>query len=68
MRAACYGTQGLDAAAWALQDMLTVALYRLAATFGEGLPKVLADCRAAPAFGTADDAAALLQQFMQGQA
>lgn len=38
--AGCYATQALDAAAHALQDTITVALYRLADAFGEGLAKV----------------------------
>lgn len=38
--AGSHGSPALDAAAVALADTLTVALYRVAATFGEGLPKV----------------------------
>ncbi|KAL4434686.1 hypothetical protein ABPG77_002809 [Micractinium sp. CCAP 211/92] len=58
----------LDAAAVALADVLTVALYRVAATFGDGLTKLLADSKARPAFGSIGDAAALLQLFLKGQA
>ena len=35
-----YASQTLEAAPFALADVLTVALYRLAAAFGPGLPKV----------------------------
>ena len=66
--AACYARQAADAAAWALQDTLSVALYRLAAAFDDTLPKVLADTRGAPAFGSKADAAALLQAFLRGTA
>lgn len=66
--AGVYASQSLDAAACALQDVLTVALYRLAATFGDGLPKVLAEAKAKPAFGSPAEATALLQQFLKGQA
>lgn len=38
--AACYACPALDAATLALQDTLTVSLYRLAAAFGDGLAKV----------------------------
>ena len=38
--AGCYSSQSLEAAAYALQDTLTVALYRITAAFGDGLLKV----------------------------
>lgn len=66
--AGCYSSPSVDAAAYALQDTLTVALYRTSTTFGAGLGKVLADCTGKPAYGSASEAAALLQQFQRGQA
>lgn len=38
--AGCYSSPSVDAAAYALQDTLTVALYRTSTTFGAGLGKV----------------------------
>lgn len=63
-----HGSPPLDAPAVALADRLTVVLYRVAATFGDGLTKVLANSGAKPAYGSTAEAAALLQLLLKGQA
>ncbi|PSC68145.1 Nucleoporin Ndc1-Nup isoform A [Micractinium conductrix] len=66
--AACYRAPALDAPLLAMQDTLTVCLYRMVDTFGDGLAKVLAECKSQPGFGSSGAAAALLQTFFTGQA
>lgn len=62
-----FGSQSVDAAVLALQDTLTTSLYALSGAFGDGLAKVLQECKAQPAFGSSADAAALLQGVLKGQ-
>eukprot|EP00887_Chlorella_sp_A99_P003120 scaffold9.g3120.t1 len=62
------GSQAVDAAALALQDVLTTSLYAVVGTFGEGLRKVVAEAKGAPPVGaTKADAAALLERLLRAE-
>ncbi|GAB4816254.1 hypothetical protein N2152v2_003300 [Parachlorella kessleri] len=62
-----FGSQSVDAAVLALQDTLSTSLYTLATVFGEGLTKVLLECKANPVFGSRSEVAAVLHSVLRGQ-